>query len=164
MSRFFDNSVTRYAKVPQVGINSGDTDSGTEVAGVQIDLQDTTGQRFRRCKVSFPYSVTVDTTGTTVSFASNLQHRNTTSGTGSTWADFGTAPSAHVTGGSTTTGASIGAMEYEQDLTLANRYIRVQVTPTFSATTTGLALLTYSGVVELKDPNRYPGVMTETVP
>ena len=164
MSRFSDNSVTVYAKAPQASLNSGATDHATEVNGSQIDLQTVTRQRYRRAKVAFPYSLSVATTGTTVSFASNLQDRNVTSGTGSTYADFGTAPSAHVTTTSTSTGAHEGVMEYEQDLTNAKRYLRVQVTPTFSATTTGLALLSYSGHVELKDPNVYPVAAVAVTP
>lgn len=164
MSRYFDNSVTVYAKAPQASINSGDTDHATEVNGVQVDLQGVTGQRYRRVKVAFPYSLSVATTGTTVSFASNLQHRDATSGAGSTWADFGTAPAAHVTTTSTSTGAHEGVFEYEQDLTTANRYIRVQVTPTFSATSSGLAILSYSGHVELKDPNKYPAPAVAVTP
>ncbi len=151
MSRFFDESTSVYAKAPQAALDSGATDHATEVNGVQVDLQANTGQRYRRVKVTFPYSVSVATTGTSVSFASNLQDRDTTSGTGSTYADFGTAPSAHVTTTSTSTGAHEGVFEYYQELTLANRYLRVQVTPTFSATTTGLASLSYSGQFELQD-------------
>lgn len=164
MSRYFDNSVTVYAKAPQASLDSGATDHATEVNGSQVDLQTVTGQRYRRVKVAFPYSVSVATTGTTVSFASNLQHRDTTTGTGSTWADFGTAPAAHVTTTSTSTGAHEGVFEYEDNLTLANRYIRVQVTPTFSATTTGLATLSYSGHLELKDPNKYPAPAVAVTP
>jgi hypothetical protein len=166
MSRFPDNVDVVYAKAPQASVNSGATDSGTEVNGDQVDLQaaavlNTNGTsatiRYRRVRVAFPYSVSVGTTGTTVSFASNLQHRIATSGTGSTWADFGTAPAAHVSADSgTSTGSVFGAFEYEQDLTLVNRYLRVQVTPTFSATTTGDALLSYSGSFVFMDANRNP--------
>jgi hypothetical protein len=166
MSRFPDNVDVVYAKAPQFEVNSGATDHATEVSGDAVDLQaaaitGTNGTsatiRYRRVRVAFPYSIAVATTGTTVSFASNLQDRIATSGTGSTWADFGTAPSAHVTADSgTSTGTVYGCFEYEQDLTTVSRYMRVQVTPTFSATTTGLALLSYSGAFVFMDANRNP--------
>ena len=157
MSRFADNVDVRYAKAPQAALNSGATDNLTEVNGVAVDLQGLTGIRYRRVRVAFPYSTTLDT-GRTLTLASNLQHRETATGAGSTWVDFGTAPSNHTVTNATTTDNVVteSAFEYEQDLTTVARFLRVQVTPSFSSTTTGQGLLSYSGAFVLGDPNKYP--------
>ena len=165
MSRFPDNVDVVYAKAPQVAVLSSATDDQTEVTGEIVDLQAVmalnvngtpSAIRYRRVRVAFPYRNAVSVTGFTVALASNLQDRDATGGTGSTWADFGTAPSNHTSADSgTSTGAVFGSFEYEQDLTLVSRYLRVQVTPTFSATTTG-ASLNYSGSFVFMDANRNP--------
>ncbi len=160
MSRFPDNVDVRYSVIPVAGQDSATPPAaGTELDGEAVDLQSITGVRYRRAMVTFPYSYEAEVTGLpTVTFASNLQDRQTTSGTGSTWADFGTAPSNHTSaqaGSSGATGTILATFKYEQDLTLVRRYLRVQVTPVFSATTTGGAL-NYSNAVVLMDPNHYP--------
>ncbi len=160
MSRFPDNIDVRYSVVPVAAQDSATPPAaGTELDGEAVDLQSITGLRYRRVMVTFPYSFEAEATEVpTVTFASNLQDRETTSGTGSTWADFGTAPSNHTSaqaGSTGSTGTILATFKYEQDLTLARRYLRVQVTPIFAATTTGVAL-SYGNAVVLMDPNHYP--------
>ena len=144
-----------YAGDPVSAMNSGDTGNGTERNGDQFDLQGVTGRRYRKVHVALPYDYSL-ASGITQTVASNLQHRETTSGTGSTWADFGTAPSNHtLTNSATNAATGQGKMLYEQDLTSAGRYLRVQWTPSWSTTATG-SLANFNPVLILSDANQLP--------
>lgn len=147
-------SVLKPALNNVASVGSGDTGNDTEINGPSIDLEGVTGRRFRSVRVAIHYRSVV-TTAETFRLASNLQH---STASGGTYADLGTAPSNHT---QTTTGTNNGLMEYEQDLSGASRYIRVQATPTFftgtgdPATGTGGSVL-YGGVAVLQDANRLP--------
>lgn len=129
---------------------------GTQVTGLAVDLQAVANRRYRRVRVAIPYRVA---NATTVEFRVNLsatpQH-STAEGSG--YAAFGTAPTAVDVGA---TGNVDGVFEFEQDLTLAERYYRTLFTPEFRSATGGVTTATgvvfsYAGAAILTDPNRYP--------
>jgi len=139
-------------------IDSGDTTGGVGATadGNPIDLRPT-GRRYQSLKMLISYYASI-ATGFVVKIAANLQDRATTSGTGSTWADFGTAPTTHSLA---TTGITYGEFPWNQDLRAAKRYLRVQACPSFVTATGGGATDTGSvvqlwAVATLLDPNRRP--------
>lgn len=139
------NLAAKYA-VAGTDVTAGGSGDGTEVDGAWIDMQD-----FGSSKIVIAYTATL-ADGETLSIAANAQDATDSSGTGA--ADFGTAYSSTVvatgdTGGSTET----GVVELDLDVTEANRYVRVQFTPTMSAATTDTAELAAVYVVGGADRN-----------
>jgi hypothetical protein len=132
---------TRHAG--QVSVVAGGAADGTEVDGGWIDRQD-----FHSAKVVVSYTTTLaDTESLTI--AANLQDASDSSGTGA--ADYGAvfASTSMVTsdGGTTEIGQAefdidfLGGTQGAADGTAADRYIRVQFTPTMSASGTDTAEL-----------------------
>jgi hypothetical protein len=132
---------------------------GALISGLEVDLQSTTDRRYRRIRVQVPYRVVNSTTGDeVVDLTATPQHRETTGGAGSTWANFGTAPAAENIAATGTTDA---VWEFEQDLTTAARRYRIQFTAEFQTNTGGISTATgvtfiYSGMASLTDANRFP--------
>jgi len=140
--------------------NAGDTGIGATANGNEIDLRPT-GRRYQSLKMLISYYALV-CSGIVVTIAANLQHRAATSGTGSTWADFGTAPTDHtVTNSDTGDDTVYGEFPWNQDLRAARRYLRVQTHPSVATDTGGGATGTGSlvqlwAVATLLDPSRLP--------
>lgn len=107
---------------------------GSEQTSAYIDR---TG--FESCKVVLAYETTL-TAAETLTIAANLQ--NDDDGAGTNLADFGDAMTAAVvatgeSGGSTEN----GVVELDFDLSTARRYIRVQFTPTLSASSSDVGAI-----------------------
>jgi len=140
--------------------NAGDTGIGATANGVEIDLRPS-GRRYQSLKMLISYYALV-CSGIAVTIAANLQDRLATSGTGSTWADFGTAPTSHtVTNSDTGNDTVYGEFPWNQDLRGARRYLRVQTHPSIATDTGGGATGTGSlvqlwAVATLLDANRLP--------
>ncbi len=136
----------KFALIPNV-VTAGAAGDGTEQDGAWIDRDDRNS-----VTVVVPYSATL-AQGATLILAANIQDATASDGTGAS--DFGDAYAAAVvatgdTGGSTET----GEIELNIDLGPANRYIRVQVTPTLSAADTDTVAL--AGVAVLSGARTYP--------
>ena len=114
-------------------IASGATGNQTAVTGIQID-QNSLPRKFNAAKavVEVQYSLT---TGRTLAFSVDFQHRSATSGAGSTWANFGTTGNT-LTVNNATTSTSTGdvvhqaTFEGEGVYRTAKRYVRVNINPT----------------------------------
>lgn len=127
----------RFIKV-QPGLNPTTVPSssgGATSNGIAIDRL-ALGRRYYSCRAA----VTARLTGSTVqslSLAATFQH----SSDGSSWDNFSTAtnPTAVVAGSTAATGAQSTDSVIEQvvNLRAARRYVRLQVVPTFSQTTSG---------------------------
>lgn len=122
-----------FGLIPNV-VTAGGAGDGTEQDGAWVNRE---GQLSGKLVVS--YSTTL-AEGETLTLAANLQ--DDTAGDGAAAADFGDAYAAAVvatggTGGSTET----GTIEIDVDLSGADAYVRCQVTPTLSATTTDTAAI-----------------------
>lgn len=112
-----------------VDVTAGGSGDATEVNCAWID---------RRGFASLKAVVTFTTTlaaAATLTFAANLQDASDGSGTGA--ADFGTAlPATVVATGPGGGGTVTGVVELDFDVTGADRYCRLQVTPNLSAANT----------------------------
>lgn len=152
-----ENTIREHlALLPIVSLNSGaqGATGGTEITGITLDLQGTTARRYRRARVSVPMRIVLGT-GEQLVVSGNLQD---STATGAGWTDFGTAPS-NVT--FNTSGTNDDRFAWEQDLTTAERYLRVQFTPDFQTDTGGNTtatghLVSYMGIANLTDANRLP--------
>ena len=136
----------KFALIPNA-VTAGAAGDGTEQDGAWIDRDDRLSAVF-----VIPFSTTL-AEGETLTLAANLQDATASDGTGA--ADYGDAYAAAVvatggTGGSTET----GEIEINVDLGGANRYVRLQVTPTLSATGTDTAAI--AGVAVLSGARAYP--------
>lgn len=116
---------------------AGGTGAGTQVVGIGFDRESFANGSL---PMSAEFSVLFDTTlahNDTLSVAFDVQH----SVDGSTWVDFATqAATVSATGNSGGT-AQVGQINLPVDLTMANRYVRLNYTPTFSASSTDTAAL-----------------------
>jgi hypothetical protein len=121
------------------GVDSGAAAAGAAVYGSEIDLRPSSGYRYRRLK-AFGGARTYHKTATqSMSYALGMQHRQTQSGTGSTWAKYATAsdPTAKTVT-ATASGTTNGRVVGHWDMRSSNRYARVKLTPTSSTTATGM--------------------------
>jgi hypothetical protein len=111
-----------------------------EVDGTSLD-RDALGTMYHSAKLVVAVQATLQS-GTTVAVAANFQD----SANDSDWTDYGTALASTVVGtGPAGDGEVEAVAELDVDLATADRYIRVQVTPLFSATDTDTGL--FAGVV-----------------
>ncbi len=142
-------------------LNSGDTGAVTENTGSEIDLQPSNGRRYRRANVSFVGRAT-NTSNKRWKITANLEH---STATGSGYADLGSTYTllAPTSSGEVTFPEVSGtAMDFEEDLQGANRYLRLKytaraVTDTGGNTTaTGAVLNLMQPVLTLLDANREP--------
>lgn len=115
-------------------INSGDVQATQN--GTQIDRLALTRKRLSVVGV-LPFKVTVAATKLLNSLVLKLQHRSSTAGAGSTWADF---TGATVSTSKTTTGILNTVLELAVDISGVKRFMRFAVTPTWSSTVTGSTL------------------------
>jgi len=133
------------------------TTSLAEVNGPAIDRRANTSHPFLSCKVAIPWSATSLTTGDSFTVTANMQDAATTT----SWADYddkdGTTVQQVVSGvGTSVVTAYNGVLEFDVDLSSARRYIRLQVTPLFSATTTSADAGAYGGVITFGGANILP--------
>ena len=124
-------------------VNSGDTAGGTTGTtrnGPQVDLRDDFGKKYHSCKVEASFLLSQLNSGRTVTQTLTLQHRTSTSGAGSTFANvgaaIGTADTFVVTGATDGT-TGLQHREVSFNLRTANRYIRTQILHVFNDTATG---------------------------
>lgn len=169
MSRMGNESKEVLALLPIASLNGG-SGAETEINGpfvdtyrAPIDVNNTgysglteAGKRFRRVRVSIGARC-VNTSNRRFKVLANLQ--DATSSTGGGVADFGaTQANALVWLGS---GTQTRTYSWEQDLTSARRFVRVQFTPrpitaSGANTTASGAVISYAGVMSFRDPNRLP--------
>jgi len=164
MSRFLNAARLEMAGSTLGALNSGGTQSATEVDGKSVAVT-YTGLRFRHVQAS----VAIDQPSGTAhkwGFTGNLQSRIATSGTGSTFADFGATMSfkdRDVAGAAS--GAVLYAYQTAYEVVPAKSVqVRLQYTPkgftgtsgaeAFSSATGGVADVT--PLLLLTDPNRLP--------
>ncbi len=125
---------SRAALNPEVVTTTGD---GSERNGTAIDRNALNSVALSAI-VTIPYYGAL-AAAKTVTIKSNVQHSSVSS---AGWADYNDKDNSTantVTAGSTATTAAqtpSGVLEYDVDLAAAKRYVRVQVTPTLSATAT----------------------------
>jgi hypothetical protein len=141
-----------------VSLTAGGAGDGAEVSGPYVDRLG-----YRSCEVMLAWTATLADTES-LTLASNLQDASDSSGTGV--ADYGSATSgaaggseilastavATSSGGSTETGVT----SYNVNLTMADRYLRCQFTPTMSASGTDTAVV--SAVIVLGGGDLNPAV------
>lgn len=130
-------------------LGGGDTGaSGSRTYnGEQIDLRPTTGKRYRHVACSL-FHKTVLAANISLTLLCKQQIRSATTGVGSTWANFATANNKTITVPAAATGYTLAAAEqWNLDLTSASRYFRLQVVPTFSATTATTSSTDFAGAV-----------------
>lgn len=120
--------------------NAGDTGAAAAVNGIEIDQQDLP-RTFRGVHFVQPFRIT-QASGKSVTVSIKAQHRSSTSGAGSTWADVTAATYGGSTGAKTvsSTGANDAVAQVGIPLSGLKRFIRSRVTPAFSATATGPTL------------------------
>lgn len=163
MSRNTDTVRVMAAGSILAALDSGGTQSATEVDGSAVDTHVTGGIRFRKVAAAVFFDQTAGTSHRW-GFQGNFQSRQATSGTGSTWADFGSTMSF---ADNTVTGTASGAAQYVyhtdyETLPTLARYVRLQYTPqgfiatseAFSSATGGVADV--APVLLLSDPNKLP--------
>jgi hypothetical protein len=117
-----------------IPVTAGGTGDATEVNGAFINCTGVSS-----LSVLVPFTATL-AAGETLSLAANLQDASDLAGTGA--ADYGTAAAATVVatggvGGTTETGMAT----FEVDITGADNFVRVQLTPSMSAANTDTAAL-----------------------
>lgn len=144
-------------------LNSGGTQCVTEIDGLTTGVQISGGLRFRKVHAALYVE---QSAGTSHKFGwrGNLQSRRATSGTGSTWADFGSTWSDND---NTLSGVASGAAQYvyqsdPETIPPLALQVRLQYIPrgfiatseAFSSATGGVADV--APVLVLSDPNRLP--------
>ena len=128
-------SVTAYAD--HISVTAGGAGDNAEASGPYVDRQGSDYGPAQSAKLVITYAATL-AAGATMTIAANIQDATASDGTGVD--DFGTAYAAATiatgeTGGSTET----GTVEFDFDLSGANRYLRSQITPNLSAANTDTA-------------------------
>ena len=118
--------------VPQ---NAGTT-AGTAVNGGWLDRR-SLGSHYQSCKVVVPFSY-VKATGTTISVTARLQQSSAGSTVGMSGLSTGTATT--VAAGVSATATTVGQAFADVELTTAQRYLRVQVSPQISVVSSVNAL------------------------
>ena len=124
-------------------VTAGTGADGTEVNGFIYDRLTPGGTNkslYQSAKVIIQYDGNLGADGNSLTIASNLQHSDSTAST--SFADFAdidgstgvSVTQTRATGGGNSTPS--GVLEYDVDLSQAKRYVRVQLTPTLSASAT----------------------------
>lgn len=139
-----------------VGANS--TGAGTEQTGLTIDREALTSHPYASAKVGILCTASLGA-GETLTIAANAQDS-----TGSTagWADLadidGSTGISQVLGstGSTAAQTVTEVVELELDLSKAKQFVRVQVTPTFTSSSTTADDVDLAGVATMGGPNILP--------
>jgi hypothetical protein len=145
-------------------INSGGTQIATEVNGTAVSVQRSDGLRYRKVAAT----VLFDQAGGTshkFGFIGNFQYIKATSGTGSTYTDFG-ATMNQVDNAVSGLASGVATYIYPA-MTYAvippgSLYVRLQYTPrAFIATSEALSsatggLVDISPILVFTDPNKYP--------
>ncbi len=164
MSRFLNAPRLEMAGVTLAALNTGGTQSATEVDGNSVSLT-YTAVRFRHLQAAVAFDQ-ASGTGHKWGFTGNFQSRIATSGTGSTFADFGATMNLKDRD---IAGASSGVASYVYqaayvEIPKASVQVRLQYTPkgftgtsgaeAFSSATGGVADVT--PLLLLTDPNRLP--------
>jgi hypothetical protein len=136
-------------------INAGDATAEQANNGLQIDRR-SLPREFRSVLLSQPFRIT-QAAAKSVIVKIKGQHRSSTTGAGSTWADV-TAALGGSTGSRTisSTGATDSVVSVGLPLAGCKRYVRQVVTPDFNATTTGPLLDLDAGVATFVGPDRTP--------
>lgn len=162
MSRFLNSFRALPGGAILAAVDSGGTQCATEVNGNAVSTT-WVGLRFRHCSAV----VSIDQSAGTshkFGFRGNWQYRIATSGTGSTYADFGSTMSYldnTVSGQSSGAGQYVYQTAYEV-IPARSVQIRLQYTPKgFIATSEAVSSATggvadIAPVVVLTDPNRLP--------
>ncbi len=125
------------------------TEDAVEISSTAIDRVALTNHPYHSAKVIFPYSFT-GAAGATATLKSNFQHSDNSS---AGWVDFNdidgsTANTASIGSTASTAAQTVnGVLSYDMDLSGAKQYVRVQVTPTLSGTSTGTDDLDIAGVL-----------------
>jgi hypothetical protein len=157
-------AVTGFVNASQVG--SGSTEILDAKTGVQLDLR--TLKKFHSATIVATAYIFYNTSGVVFTGKADLQDRASTTGVGSTWANFGTTGQTFtLTNATTTTGATgwvTGQMNIGKSLRMARRYIRVKMEGTstkgwFATTATG-NLLNISSVLILGGAQSKPATST----
>ena len=155
--RYIGEAIKPVNALKQLGeMDSGDTGAVTAQNGVAINRISGFGQRFESVDIAIAVWVAQDS-GRSLVVNSKLQNRETTSGAGSTWADFGaTGEVKTFQNTSTVTGVELnGVHRYTRNLNGADKWIRIVVTPVPGATTTG-DQLTLAAVAILGGAEKLP--------
>jgi hypothetical protein len=141
-------------------LNAGDT--GAELArnGLQID-RFALPRTFRSVEVVQPFRITQDT-ARSLTVKLKVQHRSSTTGAGSTWADV-TALLGGSTGTKTVTNTTTSTDQVTDSAAVVGiplagckRYLRCVTTPDVSATTTGPTFDLDAAVAVFSGPDRTP--------
>lgn len=125
-----------------VTVTAGTTADANEYEGHIIDRRSDLDDLLLSAKVVLNYDASLGTTGASLTLASNIQHSDTTASSAfSDYDDKDGSTGASVTETRTTAGnaSPSGVLAYDVDLSSAKRYVRVQATPTLSATATDTA-------------------------
>lgn len=141
--RYIGEVIKPVNALKQLGsIDSGDTGAETAQVGLAINRISGHGPRFESVDIAIAIWVEQDS-GRSMVINSKLQNRETTSGAGSTWADFGaTGETLTLQNTSTETGVQLNeVLRYTRNLNGADKWIRVVVTPVPGATATGDQLM-----------------------
>jgi hypothetical protein len=145
-------------------INSGGTQIATEVDGTAVSVQRSDGLRYRKVAATVLFDQAAGTSHK-FGFIGNFQYIKATSGTGSTYADFGATMNNRdnaVSGTASGVATYIYPVMTYAEIPPGALYIRLQYTPkafiasseALSTATGGLADI--SPILMLTDPNRYP--------
>lgn len=143
---------------PRVIDGGTTTEDGVEVSSTAIDRLADTQHPYQSMVVAVPYSFTAIATNTG-SITSNVQHSDNSS---AGWEDFddkdGSTANSVTLGSTASTAAQTtdSVLKYDVDLSSAKRYVRVQVTPSLSGTSTETDDLDIAGVVVLGGGNVMP--------
>lgn len=136
--------------------NAGDTGAAAVINGSEIDLAELP-RTFRTAQLVQPFRIT-QAASKSVTVGVKGQHRSSTSGAGSTWADVTAAAHGGSTGSKTvsSTGATDALATTSIPLSGLKRYFRTRTTPAFSATATGPTLDLDAAVVVFAGADRTP--------
>ena len=145
-------------------INSGGTQIATEVNGTAVSVQRSDGLRYRKVAATVLFDQSAGTSHK-FGFYGNFQYIKATSGTGSTYTDFGATMNNLD---NAVSGVASGVATYIYPALSFNvippgsLYVRLQYTPkAFIATSEALSSATggaadISPLLIFTDPNRYP--------
>jgi len=164
MSRYTNTARVEPAAAILAAQNTGGTQVATEVSGYSVGIRYAGGLRFRKVAAAVYFEQSASGTGNfRFGLTANFQSRLATSGTGSTWADFGTA---YSNVDSSVPGTSTGAQQYvyqvpDEQIPANALQVRLQYTPK-AITEAGVATTASGGIADiapvllLTDPNKYP--------
>jgi len=149
---------SKMAITPRVIDGGTTTEDGVEISSTAIDRLADVQHPFLSGKVVIPYSFTAIATNTG-SILSNVQHAISSTGPWADYDDKNETTGQSVTLGSTASTAAQttnSVLEYDMDFSSARQFIRVQVTPSLTGTSTETDDLDIAGVVVLAGGNVIP--------